>query len=342
MAADEPRSLASYAPHVFGGVMLVAAFAFAGHQMGQNASAHNMAADEQIADLTAPSPHLITKGSLMPDVALDLASFPLAREQEVLSSAKGGYLDDDPMVEVAAKSALALPEKRVAVKKSSTKRDGRIVIAAAKDFGARGVGYEIDPALIRESRILARRAGVTASTQFLENDLFDLAFSKPSVVTLYLLPEYNAKLKPLLLAQMRPGSRVVSHEWDMGDWLPDETLLFPAPDKPHGMKKEHRLMLWVIPALASGRWRANLANAHEAVEIVIEQHYQAVTATANRGNVLWSSLRGSSLSVAWQDGSARWLLRGVVNGNHWRGDVTKLGAWSNTTSEQVVRFEAQR
>ena len=220
--------------------------------------------------------------------------------------------------------------------------DGRIVIAAAKDFGARGVGYEIDPALIRESRILAQRAGVTASTQFLDNDLFDLAFSKPSVVTLYLLPEYNAKLKPLLLAQMRPGSRVVSHEWDMGDWLPDETLLFPAPDKPHGMKKEHRLMLWVIPALASGRWRANLANAHEAVEIVIEQHYQAVTATANRGNVLWSSLRGSSLSVAWQDGSARWLLRGVVNGNHWRGDVTKLGAWSNTTSEQVVRFEAQR
>ena len=220
--------------------------------------------------------------------------------------------------------------------------DGRIVIAAAKDFGARAVGYEIDPVLIRESRVLARKAGVASKTQFLERDLFELAFSQPSVVTLYLLPEYNAKLKPLLLAQMRPGSRVVSHEWDMGDWLADETLLFPAPDKPHGTKKEYRVMLWVIPALASGRWRITLANRREAVEIAIEQHYQAVTATANRGKVLWSSLRGNALSVAWQVGSARWLLRGVVSGNHWRGDVTKLGAWSNTTSERVVRFEAER
>ncbi len=220
--------------------------------------------------------------------------------------------------------------------------DGRIVIAAAKDFGARGVGYEIDPVLIRESRALARKAGVTAKTQFLERDLFELAFSQPSVVTLYLLPEYNAKLKPLLLAQMRPGSRVVSHEWDMGDWLPDETLLFPAPDKPHGTKKEHRVMLWVIPASAAGRWRVNLANQQNAVEIEVEQHFQGVTATASRGKVLWSSLRGTLLLVAWQDQSTRWLLRGVVSGNQWRGGVTKLGAWSNTTSEQGMRFEAQR
>ena len=220
--------------------------------------------------------------------------------------------------------------------------DGRIVIAAARDFGARGVGYEIDRALIRESRVLARKARVALKTQFLERDLFELAFSQPSVVTLYLLPEYNAKLKPLLLAQMKPGARVVSHEWDMGDWLPDETLLFPAPDKPHGTKKEHRVMLWVIPASASGRWRVALANPQSALEIVIEQHYQAVTASANRGKVLWSSLRGNAMSVAWQDESARWLLRGVVNGNRWQGDVTKIGAWSNSTSQQAARFNAVR
>lgn len=220
--------------------------------------------------------------------------------------------------------------------------DGRIVIAAAKDFGARGVGYEIDHSLIRESRALAQKAGVSARTQFLERDLFELAFSQPSVVTLNLLPEYNARLKPLLLAQMRPGSRVVSHEWDMGDWLPDETLLFPAPDKPHGTKKVHRVMLWVIPASTSGRWRVALANQHEPVDVAIEQHYQAVTVTANRGKVLWSSLRGNALSVAWQDESARCLLRGVVAGNQWRGDVTKLGAWSNSTSQQPARFTAMR
>ena len=218
--------------------------------------------------------------------------------------------------------------------------DGRIVIAAAKDFGARAVGYEIDPALIRESRMLARKAGVTARTQFLEKDLFDLAFSKPSVVTLYLLPEYNAKLKPLLLAKMKPGARVVSHEWDMGDWLPDETLLFPAPDKPHGMKKEHRVMLWTIPAPVAGRWRVALAKPRETFEVAIEQRYQLVTASASRGKVLWSSLRGSSLSVAWQDESSRWVLHGLVDGNRWQGEVTRLCAWSNTTSQQSARFSA--
>ncbi len=220
--------------------------------------------------------------------------------------------------------------------------DGRIVIAAARDFGARGVGYEIDRSLIRESRALAKKAGVAARTQFLERDLFELAFSQPSVVTLYLLPEYNERLKPLLLAQMRPGSRVVSHEWDMGDWLPDETLLFPAPDKPHGTKKEHRVMLWVIPAATAGRWQVALENKQETVEIALDQRYQIVTATANRGKVLWSSLRGNILSVAWQDESARWLLRGAIHGNLWRGELTKLGAWSNSTSQQAVRFIAKR
>jgi Histone methylation protein DOT1 len=218
--------------------------------------------------------------------------------------------------------------------------DGRIVIAAARDFGARGVGYEIDRSLIRESRASARKAGVNARTQFLERDLFELAFSQPSVVTLYLLPEYNARLKPLLLAQMKPGSRVVSHEWDMGDWLPDETLLFPAPDKPHGTKKEHRVMLWVIPASAAGRWSVTLARRQLPVEIAIEQHYQTVTASASRGKVLWSSMRGDVLSVAWQDESARWVLRGVVSGSHWRGELTKLGAWSNSTSQSPDRFTA--
>jgi hypothetical protein len=220
--------------------------------------------------------------------------------------------------------------------------DGRIVIAAARDFGARGVGYEIDPALIRESRHLARRAGVASKAIFLERDLFELAFKEPSVVTLYLLPEFNAKLKPLLLAQMRPGSRVVSHEWDMGDWQPDETLLFPSPEKPHGMKKEHRVMLWVVPASAAGRWRINLTNQREPFEMAIEQHYQAVTVASSAGKILWSSLRGTQLSVAWQDGNTRWLLRGSITGNRWHGDATRLGTWSNTTSERPAQFNAAR
>lgn len=222
--------------------------------------------------------------------------------------------------------------------------DGRIVIAAAKDFGARGVGYEIDPALIRESRERAKKAGVSARTQFVEKDLFALAFAEPSVVTLYLLPEFNLKLRPLLLAQMRPGSRVVSHEWDMGDWRPDETLLFPSPEKAHGTNKQHTVMLWLIPAQAAGRWqvRLHLPSGAQSVALTIGQRYQVVTATVDRGRVQWAQLRGTTLSLAWQDGGARWLLRGEVSGDRWSGSVERIGQWSNSNDDGAGRFVATR
>ena len=222
--------------------------------------------------------------------------------------------------------------------------DGRIVIAAATLFGARGVGYEIDPVLIRESRVLAQKAGVAARAKFMEKDLFALAFAEPSVVTLYLLPEFNMKLRPLLLAQMRPGSRVVSHEWDMGDWRPDETLLVPSPEKPHGTSREHKVMLWVIPASVAGKWRMESAFAPSEYGLAfeVEQRMQEVTATAANGKVLWAHLRGTALSMAWTDGTARWALRGEVTGNLWRGEAQRIGNWANTSSAPKVRFLAKR
>ena len=222
--------------------------------------------------------------------------------------------------------------------------DGRIVIAAARDFGARGVGYEIDGALIRESRARAQRAGVSARTRFVEQDLFTLSFVEPSVVTMYLLPEFNMKLRPLLLAQMRPGSRVVSHEWDMGDWRPDETLLFPSPEKPHGTNKQHTAMLWLIPAPVAGRWQIslNLPQGSERLAMTLEQRYQAVSASIDRGRALWAQLRGTSLSLAWTDGSARWLLRGEVKGDRWAGSVERIGQWSNSNDDGAGRFVANR
>ena len=222
--------------------------------------------------------------------------------------------------------------------------DGRIVIAAAAQFGAHGVGYEIDPALIRDSRVLARKAGVATRATFMETDLFALAFAKPSVVTLYLLPEFNIKLRPLLLSQMRPGSRVVSHEWDMGDWRPDETLLVASPEKPHGTNREHKVMLWVIPAPVAGKWRVDsgFAPAATGLAIEIEQRMQEVTATAANGKVLWAHLRGTALSMAWTDGTARWALRGEVTGNLWRGAAQRIGNWANTSSAPTMRFLAKR
>lgn len=131
--------------------------------------------------------------------------------------------------------------------------DGRIVVLAAKRFGARGLGVEIVPELVEKSRESARIAGVTGRAHFREQDLFKTDLSPASVVTLYLLPEVNLQLRPRIL-QLRPGTRIVSHDWDMADWEPDRTITVDAPDKAIGREKSSRVHLWVVPARLDGEW----------------------------------------------------------------------------------------
>lgn len=102
--------------------------------------------------------------------------------------------------------------------------DGRIVIAAAQKVGARGIGIDINPERIREANQNAQKAGVTDRVQFRQQDLFQTDFSDATVVTLYLLPELNVKLRPKLLSELKPGTRIVSHEFDMGDWKPEQVV----------------------------------------------------------------------------------------------------------------------
>ena len=102
--------------------------------------------------------------------------------------------------------------------------DGRIVVTAAKEYGARGIGIDIDPQRIAEANENAKSAGVTDRVRFLNQDLFETNFSDATVVTLYLLPSLNLKLRPKLLADLKPGTRIVSHAFDMGDWAPEQTL----------------------------------------------------------------------------------------------------------------------
>lgn len=101
--------------------------------------------------------------------------------------------------------------------------DGRIPITAAKRFGTRGTGIDIDPERIKEANANAKKEGVSDKVTFLQQDLFKSDFSKATVVTLYLLPELNVKLRPQLFKQLRPGTRIVSHAFDMGDWKPEQT-----------------------------------------------------------------------------------------------------------------------
>ena len=123
--------------------------------------------------------------------------------------------------------------------------DGRIVITAAKDFGARGVGIDIDPERIKEAKENAHKAGVEDRVRFEEGDLFQADIRDASVVTLFLLTTVNAKLRPKLLADLKPGTRVVSNTFDMGDWKPEKTIT--VGDGQEVSFLSHTLYLWTIP-----------------------------------------------------------------------------------------------
>lgn len=128
--------------------------------------------------------------------------------------------------------------------------DGRVVIEAARR-GARGVGVELDPALARRARANARAAGVEDRVQILEGDLFEVDLRAATAVMLFLYPEVNLRLRPRLLAQLRPGARVVSHWHDMGGWVPDRVVRLTAPGR-GGVAEERNVYLWLVPAPARG------------------------------------------------------------------------------------------
>jgi trans-aconitate methyltransferase len=155
--------------------------------------------------------------------------------------------------------------------------DGRIVVTAAKRFGASGLGVEIVPDLVAQSRDSARRAGVESRTRFEVQDLFATDLAAATVVTMYLLPEVNLALRPRLLA-LAPGTRIVSHDWDLGDWAPDRTLTLNVPEKAIGREKLSRLHLWTVPARVAGLW-CGVGGA----TLRIEQRYQVLQATLDEG-----------------------------------------------------------
>lgn len=119
--------------------------------------------------------------------------------------------------------------------------DGRIPITAAGKYGVRGVGIDINPERIGEANQNAKKAGVTNRVQFRQQDLFQTNLGEATVVTLYLLPDINVKLRPQLLKQLKPGTRIVSHDFDMGEWKPDKVIQVKGPTR------EHTLYYWVVP-----------------------------------------------------------------------------------------------
>jgi len=152
--------------------------------------------------------------------------------------------------------------------------DGRIVIAAAEKTGARGVGVDLDPERIKESVENARKTNVTDRVQFFQQDLFQTDIGKATVVMLYLWPEVNLKLRPKLLRELKPGTRVVSHSHNMGSWEPDQTARTPDG---------HRVYFWVIPANVTGIWEWDMPGEKERYVMKLSQQFQLVSGTLQSG-----------------------------------------------------------
>jgi hypothetical protein len=159
--------------------------------------------------------------------------------------------------------------------------DGRMVITAARRYGARGFGVDLDRRLVTLSNQHAAKAGIADKAQFFERDIYQTDLSPASVVTIYLLPEVNLMMRPRLFAMLKPGTRVVSHDYDMGEWPPDLTFTMEAPGKPVGRDKTSKVFYWVVPAKAAGkwRWRTNEGGAQRDLELALNQNFQKIEGT---------------------------------------------------------------
>ncbi|MBD0343571.1 MAG: methyltransferase domain-containing protein [Coleofasciculus sp. Co-bin14] len=158
--------------------------------------------------------------------------------------------------------------------------DGRIVIIAAKEFGAKGVGVEIDPELIKESNENARLAGVSDRVNFIQKDLFQADLSEATVVTLYLLPEVMQQLQPKLLGELKPGTRIISHQFDMKEWKPDRSEVLRQPSR------LHLVHYWIIPAQVAGTWQWTMPTptGTNRYRLQLRQQFQKVSGTMSTEN----------------------------------------------------------
>jgi SAM-dependent methyltransferase len=210
--------------------------------------------------------------------------------------------------------------------------DGRIVISAVKQYGARGVCVDIDPVRIKESRNNADTAGVSNRIEFVEGDLFEQDLSRATVVTLYLLPSLNQRLRPKLFKELRPGTRIVSNAFDMGDWKADRTLNIKTFS---GMQSY--AYLWILPADVSGEWRLKAeGGSGKEYTLDIKQKYQEVSGSATSGGQTTPlsnlNVKGDQLSFALGDGSSggqRVEFTGRVSGDRVSGTAKGRGGnWS--------------
>ncbi len=198
--------------------------------------------------------------------------------------------------------------------------DGRIVVTAARDFGARGFGIDIDPERIREATENASRAGVTDRVEFRVGDLFETDIGKADVLAIYLLREINLRLRPKILEAMKPGARVVSHQFDMDEWRPD------ARDSVDG----RAIYFWVVPARVNGRWQVQ--QGERSFELTIVQSFQDFRGNASIDRRSYAiqdgRLEGAAIAFVLEEPGNRQSFYGRVEGDRIEGVDGSTRPWS--------------
>ena len=218
--------------------------------------------------------------------------------------------------------------------------DGRMVITAAKKFGARGFGVDLSDDLLRESNGRALGEGVADRVKFVKENLFETDLTQATVITTYLLPSMNEKLRPKILS-LKPGTRVAAHDYHMGDWQPDEQKELIVPEKKVGNLGRSFVYLWIVPAKVGGKWQAQIKSpAGGNLDLDFAQTYQKLTGSAMSGGqkfaMLVPKIESDQLSFGYftkpGDASTRYQFTGTVKGDTIEGMV-KVG--DGATQQQL-------
>lgn len=212
--------------------------------------------------------------------------------------------------------------------------DGRIVIAAAKR-GASGHGIDLDPERVAEARENASKSGVSDQIMFMEQDIFETDFSEASVITMYLLPSINKRLRPELLDKLEPGTEVVSHDFDMGEWKPDKEVVVESGNS----ASKHEVYYWVIPAKVSGTWEWSSNGTQFSMDI--NQQFQEITAslsdeTGATYKIKKAQLQGRRITIRAVNGSQQYILSGRVEGNEIVGMMQYHNGEDKTFSKWIA------
>jgi hypothetical protein len=231
--------------------------------------------------------------------------------------------------------------------------DGRIVVTAAKKYGARGFGVDLNPVRVKESIENAAKAGVSERAAFHQRDLFETDLGDATVITMYLLPRVNLELRPKLL-ELKPGTRLVSHDFSMDDWKPDEFVEMHVKEKYGSAGGNSSVYFWIVPARVAGawQWQLTVGGKPQAYEMVLEQKYQMISGTVRVGGrsvkLLDAKLRGDQVNVTFVaevNGSPlKHEFSGRVAGNTIEGAVKLSGSrtqgqheWNATRGAKTSR-----